>query len=735
MNRFALVLIASALLAAGARAQAVDEIALPAGHTATSVAAANLTLVVGSVSAQAAYVYTRPAIGSPWTLRATIRPDDPSPACFGSAVAFNLGRAIVADACRYAGTPNDVPRGVAYIFRDDAGTWVQEARLADAGAVDFFGDVVGIDGTSAVAGSIDTYNDETGEGGYGGGVIYDLVGGTWTVAQTVGDAWFVDIDGGVAAIGGGRGGGHTVVYERTDSGWTGTDVEPVSGAQRSRGELGLWSDRLLRIGADGIRFFGRAETGWRRMGLLQRSAGSARLDVRGRFAAVASSAGLVLYRAADDTFGWAGPVAVASIPTCVPTVAPTFVACPMGAVVRLYDTTALPAFHATPLPTAPSDGAATTVDVDVAWEPVPGAFSYVLEYARTPDFLVPEGTRSGLVEPSVRVTGLASGQTYYWHVRAETAATSSAWSRQRSFETQVGTPGEIVLYTPASQAVLVSPTTVEFTWRAATFATSYDFQLDTESEFSSPLVDWTEADLATTVGPPDVTFVPGERYYWRVRGRGEGGTGPWRSRFFTVASPPPPAPTAAPALVSPADGATGVDRRPTFVWRSVATGATYTIQVDQTPAFQAPVLQQTVADTSAAPSTPLGAVQAYYWRVRASNVGGAGPWSAPAAFATGATVAPEGESPEAEPTLAVVPNPGVAPRVVLTLAEASDAVVRVFDVQGRVVAVFDAPSAAGRHAFPVPPSLPSGRYVVRAEVRRAGVPDARVLTVPFVVAR
>jgi hypothetical protein len=94
-------------------------------------------------------------------------------------------------------------------------------------------------------------------------------------------------------------------------------------------------------------------------------------------------------------------------------------------------------------------------------------------------------------------------------------------------------------------------------------------------------------------------------------------------------APPPPGPFAAPSLSSPANDARfSPGQQITFDWGDVAGAASYTIQIDDSQSFSAPLTAgSTVVSsqfgTSSLPTTRM------WWRVRANDGSGApGAWSA-----------------------------------------------------------------------------------------------------------
>jgi hypothetical protein len=149
-------------------------------------------------------------------------------------------------------------------------------------------------------------------------------------------------------------------------------------------------------------------------------------------------------------------------------------------------------------------------------------------------------------------------------------------------------------------------------------ATGYRIQVDSDIRFPSPVVD----ELSEETDCTPVTDLSPGTYYWRVLGRNTCGEGAWSQIWsFTLEAVP-----AAPALASPADGSSTVDRTPAFAWLPAERATAYQIQVDVDEAFGAPVVEATVPDTTFTSELPL-VPGAYCWRVRGANSCGDGAWS------------------------------------------------------------------------------------------------------------
>lgn len=88
-----------------------------------------------------------------------------------------------------------------------------------------------------------------------------------------------------------------------------------------------------------------------------------------------------------------------------------------------------------------------------------------------------------------------------------------------------------------------------------------------------------------------------------------------------------------PTLASPADGAVITTTSVSFAWQPVTQAATYTIQVAVDISFTHDVMTATVSDAGY-DGFALDTNTTYFWRVRASNACGLGPWSVVARFTT-----------------------------------------------------------------------------------------------------
>ena len=174
-------------------------------------------------------------------------------------------------------------------------------------------------------------------------------------------------------------------------------------------------------------------------------------------------------------------------------------------------------------------------------------------------------------------------------------------------------PPAPLLTAPASSAY-TNDQTPQFTWNAANFAVSYEFQLDDTSNFSSPLI---AQNVGSATSYTSALTLPPGKYYWRVFGINRyNAEGAKSSRYFTIDITPPPVPV----LKSPADAAS-YKGTPTYTW-GAATGAKYyqfRWNGESSTSYTSDVL---TAAKHKPPTQPLGA---YTWQVRARDL--AGNWS------------------------------------------------------------------------------------------------------------
>ena len=145
-----------------------------------------------------------------------------------------------------------------------------------------------------------------------------------------------------------------------------------------------------------------------------------------------------------------------------------------------------------------------------------------------------------------------------------------------------------------------------------------------------------------TLYVPAAALDPETDYIWRVRAVNSSGEGPWSAtRMFTTGSTVA-APTQAPVLLEPANDDNFAIPGGILVWEEVEGAVDYHLQVSNTQFFFAFAAVVFTEDTIVQ-NLDLAVDRRFFWRVRARNEGGVGPWSEVRSFQTRRFVSIEDE--------------------------------------------------------------------------------------------
>lgn len=142
--------------------------------------------------------------------------------------------------------------------------------------------------------------------------------------------------------------------------------------------------------------------------------------------------------------------------------------------------------------------------------------------------------------------------------------------------------------------------------------------------FSSPIAHtYTIPDTILTTTIINLPF--GAQFFWRMRAKHSLSTSPWSgARSFNV--------QAKVILDKPSDGSVGQNLDVLLKWKKYSNLVTYEIEIDDNPAYSAPI-------SLASTDISINAVQLkfgikYYWRVRALHVSGTSAWTDSWTFTT-----------------------------------------------------------------------------------------------------
>lgn len=269
-----------------------------------------------------------------------------------------------------------------------------------------------------------------------------------------------------------------------------------------------------------------------------------------------------------------------------------------------------------------------------------------LQVSVNPDMSGPFVDVVGLTGLTYEVSGLVSGETYYWRVRSKSAGGAySAWTGIWSFTVSGsggggGTPLVPVLNIPLDGSdVFESSAYLAWYLNGSSLGLTFELQVSTSNTFALLFIDETGlTDFSYEVSG----LSDGETYYWRVRSKnGNNVYSNWSTTFsfnvdlggggFTVDPP---------EHYSPADGTTDFSYHPTLVWYSVSGAFSYDLQVSTDMTFTTVDREYYgLVDTSYHIHYPkateyLELNTQYFWRVRVTTIFGTSEWSSPWDFTT-----------------------------------------------------------------------------------------------------
>jgi hypothetical protein len=165
-------------------------------------------------------------------------------------------------------------------------------------------------------------------------------------------------------------------------------------------------------------------------------------------------------------------------------------------------------------------------------------------------------------------------------------------------------------------------TAVDFSWDEFEGAQQYYFQLSKTGSFETVVF---EDSTAGTVMSVD-SLEEGGKYYWRIRVRNsDGKAGPWTKPYSLVTFVEVPAepPLRIGRIIRP-NRVNGLF----FEWGSVSTADSYRLEVAPDETFEDPYTTVATPDTTRTMSIiTLEEGDTVFWRVRAQNLAGEGPWS------------------------------------------------------------------------------------------------------------
>ncbi|MCI0558309.1 MAG: T9SS type A sorting domain-containing protein, partial [Nitrososphaera sp.] len=281
-----------------------------------------------------------------------------------------------------------------------------------------------------------------------------------------------------------------------------------------------------------------------------------------------------------------------------------------------------------PLLALPLDGATDVpVAAELSWNASLTADSYRLQVSANSDLSSPVFDQSGLTDTSQVVPGLANNTKYFWLVSATNVGGTSVFSTVQSFTTIVAAPIAPLLASPADEATDISLTPT-LSWSGVDGAESYRVQVSTDADFGVLVAD---LNNITTTETQVGGLINSTQYYWRVSAINVGGMSAFSeiNSFTTIITAP-----LAPLLALPVDGATDVPVAAELSWNTSLTADSYRLQVATDLGFTSLVFDQSGLTDTLQIIPGLVNNTVYYWRVRATNVGGTSVFSTVQSFTT-----------------------------------------------------------------------------------------------------
>lgn len=221
----------------------------------------------------------------------------------------------------------------------------------------------------------------------------------------------------------------------------------------------------------------------------------------------------------------------------------------------------------------------------------------------------------------------SNNKTYFWRVQSQRTMYPNIWSAVRKFSSVIAPPVSPSLVFPvngdSNRSIVLS-----MKWRRSTNASRYHLRISTDSLFSTFVFDDSLlADTNKSVG----LLANKTKYYWKVRSGNISGYSAFTSawNFSTIVDTP-----SIPLHVFPAGGAVDVPQSLLFVWNRSNDAQTYRLQVSTDSLFSSFIADvQNIPDTSKQIELPNGFTK-YFWRVRATNIGGTSAYSVAVGFRT-----------------------------------------------------------------------------------------------------
>jgi len=195
----------------------------------------------------------------------------------------------------------------------------------------------------------------------------------------------------------------------------------------------------------------------------------------------------------------------------------------------------------------------------------------------------------------------------------------------------ISVPG---LLSPSDGLTNVS-TTPTLDWSSVPGALSYNVRVCGNSSCST--VAASSSILSDSLWQVSPALNASTTYWWQAQAKSVCSTGAWSTaRTFTSVCSSPPAGTL--TLQNPSIRGSGVPINTTLNWDDVGCASAYDVQICSDIACSSVVASSNVPVSQWQISSVLNFRTTYYWRARAKNSYGDGPWASPVSFTTSSDV-------------------------------------------------------------------------------------------------
>jgi formylglycine-generating enzyme required for sulfatase activity len=281
--------------------------------------------------------------------------------------------------------------------------------------------------------------------------------------------------------------------------------------------------------------------------------------------------------------------------------------------VRSFTTIAVPS---SPTLLTPITGAINQpLSLKFSWAPVAGAVSYILQVSTDSSFKIIT-FNSSVTDTSTLVSNLDVNTKYYWRANATNGGGTSVYSLVRNFTT-TPTPNVPTLDSPYNErSVTVSEADnfyyTDVSWIKSQGATSYTLQVSVDSSFSTFV--FNQSGL-TSLSQKITGLTHGLKYYWRVRAANTYASSEFSTIWYFVANVQKPYFY---WLTEPASGST-------LRWKKGERAKAYTLVISPDGMFTDTAYVKTAINDTVftVPDNFLKPSTQYYWKVCATNEGGA----------------------------------------------------------------------------------------------------------------